>query len=843
MLRRELLPQFTIAETHLEEGGDAPGVNPAPRSRRSTLLPTASLRGGPASPPRALSSDEELHPPNGHIGLVLRPTAAAVTVVTASLRQLGGNDGSFVMGKGKVNFAGSPEGPVVELAPGSSNSADAFRYAGEWWKFFVCHLTRSWTVNCFRKMEIINIKALPVTPVDEYLGFSFAWHGMQSTMRKESEHSPPACVIGSMCQVNQRIAEADLTVSTLANSLAIERFELEKKALREKSHGSPGDRVQRRRKSQYSCKGTEFRIARSYITKRKTADKNLLAELYQYPTFDSSKPTNLPNGVDFCDMVGNVVRAERNTLSGKAFCSERELERFLSSPPIRAMWLDSFWWIFHERYQPNQEIQNKLFDRIAQHYTFLVFQVPRSHYEEALLTRLPSLLSKGVYTSFCCCFPQSLFNTHEFKSEICNTLSLWISGIYPRLQIYENWDYSELDPERFWREELLLQRKRKIRGRELFPFPYKTYYQRIEESKKSSRCQVSGAAQVGTLWSHIGFGNPGFFRSTGGLLLAAHLCSPCPQPDASPLGFLLLLGHSTPTLSWVFAPAVTFAWNIAKKLHVLLFCISLTTSFANFVLPSLSVVFLFVCFCFVFCPLESSNVYLYHEKCSSAKQNAEVNTRPQNTVKEHYGQVLVLRKATQQVKRISEAREYENMLPRKSCPACKSPEMALNFFNVYGKSPLIVYFLHNYSNLRQHGKDMLIVRRERTKSVPESTPTYADVISMTLSNMKTRKNNFNQLYQLHCNEWSYFNMYLQGLQDHFLRDVKNVTQRATDIKKENHMVVPSSGLNEEFPDKKPKGNLQKESQFVLREAEITKKSKTMKKKAVFALSPSTSSLL
>nr|XP_012597207.1 protein FAM227A isoform X2 [Microcebus murinus] len=549
-------------------------------------------------------------------------------------------------------------------------------------------------------MEIINIKALPVTPVDEYLGFSFAWHGMQSTMRKDSEHSPPACVIGSMCQVNQRIAEADLTVSTLANSLAIERFELEKKALREKSHGSPGDRVQRRRKSQYSCKGTEFRIARSYITKRKTADKNLLAELYQYPTFDSSKPTNLPNGVDFCDMVGNVVRAERNTLSGKAFCSERELERFLSSPPIRAMWLDSFWWIFHERYQPNQEIQNKLFDRIAQHYTFLVFQVPRSHYEEALLTRLPSLLSKGVYTSFCCCFPQSLFNTHEFKSEICNTLSLWISGIYPRLQIYENWDYSELDPERFWREELLLQRKRKIRGRELFPFPYKTYYQRIEESKKSSRCQ-------------------------------------------------------------------------------------------------------------------SSNVYLYHEKCSSAKQNAEVNTRPQNTVKEHYGQVLVLRKATQQVKRISEAREYENMLPRKSCPACKSPEMALNFFNVYGKSPLIVYFLHNYSNLRQHGKDMLIVRRERTKSVPESTPTYADVISMTLSNMKTRKNNFNQLYQLHCNEWSYFNMYLQGLQDHFLRDVKNVTQRATDIKKENHMVVPSSGLNEEFPDKKPKGNLQKESQFVL----------------------------
>lgn len=43
--------------------------------------------------------------------------------------------------------------------------------------------------------------------------------------------------------------------------------------------------------------------------------------------------------------------------------------------------------------------------------------------------RLPSLLSKALYTSFCCCFPQSWFNTNEFKSDICNTMSLWISGI------------------------------------------------------------------------------------------------------------------------------------------------------------------------------------------------------------------------------------------------------------------------------------------------------------------------------------------------------------------------------------------------------------------------------
>lgn len=34
------------------------------------------------------------------------------------------------------------------------------------------------------------------------------------------------------------------------------------------------------------------------------------------------KPNKLPNGVDFCDMVGNVVRSEKNPLSGKV--RERE---------------------------------------------------------------------------------------------------------------------------------------------------------------------------------------------------------------------------------------------------------------------------------------------------------------------------------------------------------------------------------------------------------------------------------------------------------------------------------------------------------------------------------------
>ncbi|XP_061274518.1 protein FAM227A isoform X2 [Bos javanicus] len=366
----------------------------------------------------------------------------------------------------------------------------------------------------FRRLEVVNLTALPMVPLDEPLGVSLiAQNALKDAMRKNLKDNVPSCLVGSIQQVNQVIADADLSPNPLVHSL-------------------------------------------------KTADKNLLAELYQYPSFDDSRPNNLPNGVDFCDLVGNVILAEKNPLSGKSFCSGRELEKFLSSPSVRAIWLDSFWWIFHERYQ-----------------------------------RLPSLLSKALYTSFCCCFPQSWFNTHEFKSDICNTMSLWISGIYPCPHSYNSWDYSKLDPERFRREELMFQRRRLLKGRDM--------------------------------------------------------------------SFLTARRHSV--------------WKATQNRRT--------------------------------CCHHSADMNSSNERASSAQKNSA------DGPKEHTYQTLVLRRPTKQVKRISAARELENMVPKQSYPACKSPPLTPNLFNIYGKSPLIVYFLLNYSTLQQHGQDVLMVRRERTKTI------------------------------------------------------------------------------------------------------------------------------
>ncbi|XP_022452684.1 protein FAM227A [Delphinapterus leucas] len=580
----------------------------------------------------------------------------------------------------------------------------------------------------FRNMDVINFTALPMVPVDEHLPVSFtARKAMKDAMRKNLEDSPPSCCTGSIQQVNQGIAETDLSPNPLVHSLAIEKYEMEKKALKgERSRGSLGDREKSERKSQCICKGSESRNVKSFIIKRKTADKNMLAELYQYPQFDNSKPNNLPNGVDFYDMVGNVIQAERNPLSGKSFCSDRELEQFLCSPSVRAMWLDSFWWIFHERYQPKKEVQSKLFDRIAQHYAFLLSRESRSHYEEALLKRLPSLLSKALYTSFCCCFPQSWFNTHEFKSDICNTMSLWISGIYPCPHSYNSWDYSKLDPERFQREELMLQRESLLKGK-VRDFSFLT--SRRYSSQKS------------------------------------------PQ---------------------------------SKK----------------------------VC-----CP-QSSDMNSNNERTSFAQKNSMDGSQIQNTSKEHNYQTLVLRKATQQVKRISAARELENMLPKPSYPACKSPEMTSNLFNIYGKSPLIVYFLLNHASLQQPGKDVLMVRREKTKTIPESTLTYVEVISLTLSNMKKRRDDLHQLNQFHWSEWNHFNAYLEELHNNFLREVKNIDQRAKDKKQANHMFIQPSTFIEDSPEKKSRRSHQREIAFLLRKEKQERESEWKQKLNYSSFSPS-----
>ncbi|XP_074083037.1 protein FAM227A isoform X1 [Macrotis lagotis] len=308
-------------------------------------------------------------------------------------------------------------------------------------------------------LELINFNALPMFPLDDDLAISNRERERQhEAMKAYVKQNPPSCFVGSLDKLNTKIAQIDLKrrLKMSSNLLAIDHLEAEKKLkeqqriLGEKEKSSKG-----KKKLQKFLPPTQSTSNVPHTGSKKRTQKDGLAELYRAPEYQDALPNVLPNRVNYCDMVGNVIRAQGNPVIGKVFCASSELKWFFASPYSKAIVLDCFWWIFHERYDQNKEIQKKLFDRVSKNYAHLLLTMSNSEHKEIILKRLPSLLSQALYTSFCTCFPQSWFNSNEFKSFICNTMHQWIGGTLPDPKSYVNWNYFELDPVRFRREELM----------------------------------------------------------------------------------------------------------------------------------------------------------------------------------------------------------------------------------------------------------------------------------------------------------------------------------------------------------------------------------------------------
>ncbi|XP_027729226.1 protein FAM227A [Vombatus ursinus] len=496
-------------------------------------------------------------------------------------------------------------------------------------------------------LELINFNAIPMVPLDDDLATSSKQRCIQhEELKMRVKQNPPLCLMGSMDQLNRKISQIDLktrlyTTSIYSNVLVIEKLEAEKK-LREQQR-ILGEKEKSNKAKKKSPKFFSLTPSTSSVPcarlKKRTQDG--LAELYQAPEYNAALPSELPNGVNYCDMVGNVIRAQGSTLSGKALCAPEEMNRFFSSPFSKAIVLDCFWWIFHERYDPNKEIQRKLFDRVSKNYAHLLLDMPRSLHEEFILRSFPSLLSQALYTSFCTCFPQSWFDNHEFKSSICDTMNQWIGGTFPSPRSYVHWNYFELEPVRFRREELM-------RGRE----------------------KLAGS-----------------------------------------------------------------------------------------------------------------------DRQKIAMQISKSEPRSKNQ-----------RQASKKVREITEMRILERSAQNESHPACRGPEFSRNLFSITGNSPLIVHYLQQHDAYRQAGQDILMVRRDMTKTVPEGTAAYRDVIRQVRANMKKLSKDTRYLRKVHWKEWKIFDQSQKDLQADFIRKVKDVNANALEKKKMNQYFIPPPVFQEEFYD-------------------------------------------
>ncbi|XP_067411884.1 protein FAM227B isoform X4 [Emydura macquarii macquarii] len=144
---------------------------------------------------------------------------------------------------------------------------------------------------------------------------------------------------------------------------------------------------------------------------------------YRYPGFKLNQLTELPRHLEAAKLWDLIIKT--HNFKGEVFKVWKKL--FLSEASI-AVLQDSFWWWFLQKFKPNQEDQDHLFDRIADSFVSLFLCVP-SDTKDAFFQVYPDCLSQVIYVAFCKAFPESCkcFDD-EFKDGLVDLIFQWISG-------------------------------------------------------------------------------------------------------------------------------------------------------------------------------------------------------------------------------------------------------------------------------------------------------------------------------------------------------------------------------------------------------------------------------
>ncbi|XP_063164641.1 protein FAM227A [Candoia aspera] len=331
-------------------------------------------------------------------------------------------------------------------------------------------------------MDLIHSKAF-LSPLKGFLVLPSSTQEERSdTMNCNLDDLPRLYVIGNIQNVNRKISHLELGLRRYDNSdVVIEDMMLRKYAEmkgsrkgRRISKGKEKDQVVIQKPGRHGSDIDTVRNQSKVTQKKMVTEKNKLVELYHYPGYHKEELTPLPNGIELDEILEKVIRAQSKTVVGKTQWAVKMLHRFLDAPCTRAVLLDSFWWQFLHLYHPNREIQGHLFERIAENYACILLRYHKVSNQECILKFFPSLLSQAVYICFCSCFPRSWFNTSEFKAQLCDVFFEWLGGTLHEPRSFNKWDYSQLEPERSRREDLMSGKKKLGTGTGV---PFESYKQ------------------------------------------------------------------------------------------------------------------------------------------------------------------------------------------------------------------------------------------------------------------------------------------------------------------------------------------------------------------------------
>ncbi|GCB75583.1 hypothetical protein scyTo_0017363, partial [Scyliorhinus torazame] len=170
------------------------------------------------------------------------------------------------------------------------------------------------------------------------------------------------------------------------------------------------------------------------------ARRGKTVEAQHFPGFNPLAFTELPGQIEAIQLLNWVRRAQNINLGYQS-----TLKKLILSVPSVAILQDAFWWFFLSKFEPSQEDQDYLFTRISDSFVAL-FMIAPPQVLDIFLEDYPNCLAQAVFAIFCKAYPDSHYQFgDDFKNELTELFSLWITGLKPEPFSWKKWNLEWLE--------------------------------------------------------------------------------------------------------------------------------------------------------------------------------------------------------------------------------------------------------------------------------------------------------------------------------------------------------------------------------------------------------------
>ncbi|KAL4240478.1 hypothetical protein ACF0H5_001270 [Mactra antiquata] len=388
---------------------------------------------------------------------------------------------------------------------------------------------------------------------------------------------------------------------------------------------------------------------------KKDTGKPKFVELHQYPGYDPTELTELPDEVPAKDMMKKAADAMMELDRKPQY--KPDFEKWFYSPMSQAVFQDIFWYLFLDKFQTSRNAQIKLFNRTAFNYVKLMWFVKNPMYKDVFFTDYPSLISQSVYAAFCSCFPDSYRQFGEdFKEDLVGLIYGWIAGIKPAPRCWLKWNMEKLEPPNIkMREEIMNASKKKSVTSVNFDF--------LDSLISSNISRYASSASVSQTASNLSAHS----RRARARRKKMSRDSSSKVPSSS---------ASSSSHDGKFEPSEPSKASISPRKHG------------------------------------------KQPKPVDPRKLVEALTPIRETTFEDYdSQRDKMESQSEQVIKMMAAAHKEQKPKEESHPACKGPDTARSVYNIYGQSPLVAHFLR-VKNLTKDAGQVFLVQRTEQENLP-----------------------------------------------------------------------------------------------------------------------------